>query len=166
MNISDLSRALAPLHRRMMLAIGRAVLRAVDDAGGLQRLQVTGYAEETRDQVDRVQPFGLSAVPVAGAEVVVVSVGGSRDHPVAIAVDDRRFRPSGLAAGETCLYSARPAQRITLLADGTILVTGTKLRIECDVEVTGDVTAGTISLRTHRHTGVEPGGGTSGGPVP
>jgi phage gp45-like len=160
------------MQRRISMAIGRAVLRGVDDSGGLQRLQLSLYAEETRDQVDRVQPFGLSTMPLPGAEVVVVSVGGGRDHPVAVVVDDRRFRPTGLQNGEVCLYSARAGQRITLLADGTVLVQGGKLRVECDVEVvgnitaTGEITAGTIPLRDHRHGGVEAGGGTTGAATP
>lgn len=172
MNPAALDRLLAPMRRRIAMAIGRAVLRAVDDSGGLQRLQLSLYAEETRDQVDRVQPFGLTSVPLPGAEVVVVCVGGGRDHPVALAIDDSRFRPTALAAGEVCLYSARPGQRITLLADGTVLVQGVKLRVECDVEVvgnitaTGEITAGPIPLRSHRHTGVETGSGTSGAPTP
>lgn len=35
-----------------------------------------------------------------------------------------------------------------------------------DVTVQGEVTAGNIPLTTHKHTGVTPGGGTSGTPVP
>ena len=172
MTPAALDRLISPMRRRIAMAIGRAVLRAVDDTGGLQRLQLSLYAEETRDQVDRVQPFGLTSVPLPGAEVVVVSIGGGRDHPVAIVIDDRRFRPTGLAAGEVCVYSARAGQRVTLLADGTVLVQGGKLRVECDVEVmgsitaTGEITAGTIALRTHRHGGVEPGGATSGVATP
>ncbi|MBX9595013.1 MAG: phage baseplate assembly protein V [Roseomonas sp.] len=172
MTPADLSRALAPFSRRLMMAISRGVLRGADDSSGMQRLQVTMHAEETRDDVDRVQPFGLSAMPLPGAEVVIVCVGGARDNPIAIGVDDSRLRPTGLANGETCLYSARAGQRIWLQADGTILITGEKLRIECDVEVagnitaTGEITAGTIPLRTHRHGGVEPGSGASGVATP
>jgi phage gp45-like len=168
MTPADIGRFLAPIQRRMMLAIGRAMLRGVSDAGGVQTLQVSLLAGETRDAVERVQQFGLSSVPMPGADVVVVSVGGNRDHPVAIAVDDQRFRPTGLAGGEVCLYSRRPGQRITLLADGTVLVQGTTLRIEADVEIvgavtaTGDITSGTISLQTHRHGAVTVGAGVSG----
>ena len=158
MTPADLARMLAPLHRRMMLAVGRAVLRAVDDSGDLQRLQLTLLSEETRGEVERLQGYGFTAVPIAGAEVIVVSVGGNRDNPVAIALDDRRFRPSGLEPGEVCLFSRRADQRVILKADGTVLIQAPKLRIEApeveiagDVTVTGDVTAGAISLRNHVH---------------
>ena len=105
MNIRDLERAIAPLHRRVMLAIGRAVLRQADDAGGAQRLQVSLLAGETRGEVERFQDYGFSSHPIAGAEAVVVSVGGNRDNPVAVVVADRRSRPQGLAAGEVCILS-------------------------------------------------------------
>jgi phage gp45-like len=163
MTPADLGKLLAPISRRIMLCIGRGVVRQADDAADLQRLQVSLLAEEDRDQVERFQPYGLSAVPVPGAEAVVVAIAGNRDHPVAIAVDDRRFRPRDLQPGEVCLYSRVPGQRITLLADGTIRIEGTAIQLVGPVAVTGnvtvsgDVTAGGISLRNHRH---------GGGPVP
>lgn len=41
------------------------------------------------------------------------------------------------------------------------------LNVDGDITVpTGDVTAGTITLKTHHTSGVTPGGGTSGPPVP
>lgn len=35
-----------------------------------------------------------------------------------------------------------------------------------NIQTSGEITAGTIALKTHRHTGVQTGGGTSGGPTP
>jgi phage baseplate assembly protein V len=152
MSPADLSRLLAPVYRRMMLAVGRAVLRQVDDAGEMQRVQVTLLSEETRDEVERMQGYGFTAVPLPGAELIVVSVGGNRDNPVAIALDDRRFRPRGLLPGEVCLYSRRTDQRVTLKADGTVLIQAPIVRIEAplteiagDLVVTGEVTATTLT---------------------
>ncbi|MGY2438550.1 Gp138 family membrane-puncturing spike protein [Pseudomonas sp. SDO52101_S400] len=57
-------------------------------------------------------------------------------------------------------------------AQGNITLTAPLVTINGDVKVngrvdsTGDVKAGTISLQTHKHTGVTAGGGTSGGPTP
>lgn len=57
-------------------------------------------------------------------------------------------------------------------AQGNITLTAPLVTINGDVKVngrvdsTGDVQAGTISLQTHKHTGVTAGGGTSGGPTP
>lgn len=50
---------------------------------------------------------------------------------------------------------------------GDVVVTGDLTLPTGSVTVTaGDVTAGTIPLKTHRHTGVTTGGGTSAGPTP
>jgi phage gp45-like len=47
-----------------------------------------------------------AAPTVAGAaEAVVLFVGGLRDHPLVVSVDDRRYRKTGLAAGEVALYN-------------------------------------------------------------
>lgn len=160
----DFHRLLEPLHRRIMLMVGRAVLRAAAADGGLQ---VTLLADETRAGVEHVQPYGLSTRPLGGAEAIIFSVGGNRDHPLAVVVDDPRHRPAGLAAGEVCLHAAQPAeQHIILRADGTIHIQATAgVTIDAPtVEVTGDVVADGISLRQHTHGGVEAGGGSTGAP--
>lgn len=60
----------------------------------------------------------------------------------------------------------------TVSAQGGITLTAPLVTINGDVQVngkvstTGDVTAGTISLQQHKHGGVTPGSGASGGPVP
>jgi phage baseplate assembly protein V len=146
--LDELSRFIEPLKRRVMLSIGRATLSRVDDGAGLQRNQVTLLAGETRDNVERVQPFGFTSVPLPGAECLVVCVGGNRDHPVIMGVDDRRYRPTGLDAGDVCIYSPQSGHRITLKADRTIEIEGdilvlkadTKIRLEAPlVEMTGGI---------------------------
>lgn len=152
MTLDEMRRFIEPLKRRVMLTVGRATLGPVDDSTDLQRGQVTLLAGETRDNVERVQPFGFSSVPFAGADCLVVCVGGNRDHPVIIGTDDRRYRPTGLAQGDVCIYSHQTGHRITLKADRTIQIEGdvitlkadTKIRLESPlVEMTGGIaTAG------------------------
>lgn len=95
---------LSTLARRIRLVIGRGVVRLVNDAGGLQRVQVELYRGELRE-LDRVQDYGMTSVPLPGAEVVTGSVGGSRNHSVVICIDDRRYRLKGLKPGEVALYT-------------------------------------------------------------
>lgn len=173
MNASDIARVLAPLHRRVMLAIGRATLRSTSAGGGVQRISATLTADEQRGEIEHLQPYGLASRARAGAEALIVCVGGDRGHPVCVVADDPRGRPSDLADGEVCVYGPRPGQRVWLRADGSVQVEATtillkpsvKVRVEGDVEVTGDVVAGTVSLRTHRHGGVAAGGALSGVPA-
>lgn len=138
MTLDDVKRFMAPIQRRVMLAIGRATLGPVDDAGGLQRSQVTLLAGEVRDNVERIQPYGLSAVPLAGADALVVCVGGNRDHPVIIGVDDRRYRPGGQDAGDVCIYSYQTGHKITLKADRKIEIEGDEITIKADTKITLD----------------------------
>jgi phage gp45-like len=168
----DLTRLLDPLRRRVMLLVARATLRGTSAGPGLQRVQASMLPGETRDEVEHVQPYGLTSRPLGGAEAVLVCVGGERGHPVCVVADDPRLRPGDLAAGEVCVYG--PAgQRVWLRTDGSVEIIGTtivvkpsvKLRVEGQVEVTGDVVAGTVSLRNHRHGGITPGGSQTGLPA-
>ncbi|MEP9372622.1 phage baseplate assembly protein V [Mesorhizobium sp. KR1-2] len=140
LTLRDFARLIAPTHRRIMHIVSRAKLTMVSDAEGLQRLQVSVLNGETRDNVERFQQYGFSSHPQAGAEVLMLSLGGSRDHPVIIAVDDRRTRPGGAAAGETEVYNDAGVS-LRLLADGTLLIKGPlKVRMETPMlEVTGDI---------------------------
>ena len=100
-----ISRILGPLRRRVLLLVGRAVLVLVDDARQMQALQVRALAGEVIDGVERVQQYGLTSHPHPGAECVILAVGGMRQHPLVVAVDDRRHRVTDLALGEVCLYT-------------------------------------------------------------
>lgn len=92
--------ALAPTIRRVNLMISRGVIRRVNDYDkGTQELQVsmlgdpTEGDEEVAEEVEHLQPFGVSFVPPANAEVAVLSVGGNRDHVVALGASSREHRP-------------------------------------------------------------------------
>lgn len=95
---------MAPVEGRVRLMIGRAIVRLVDDAAKGQALQIDLLADEQQDAVERLQNYGMTAVPHAGAEALVACVGGLRSHAVVIAVEDRRYRLTGLQTGEVALY--------------------------------------------------------------
>jgi phage baseplate assembly protein V len=84
--------------------ITRGLALLVDAAKKVQRLQVEGAAGELRDDVEHLEPYGLTAHPVPGAEVVVLTPGGAPDHAVVVVCGDRRYRLKGLAQGEVALY--------------------------------------------------------------
>jgi phage baseplate assembly protein V len=103
--IDLINRMLSPLRNRIANMVGRAVLQLVDDSKKMQLLQVGLLAEESREAVERFQNYGFTSVPLAGAEGVLVFVGGRRDHGLAIAVDDRRYRKKNLESGEVAMYT-------------------------------------------------------------
>lgn len=128
--IDAVTRLLAPLRNRIANMIARAVVQLVADGGKLQALQLVVGADETRDGCERFQEYGFTSVPLAGAEAVVLFVGGRRDHGLVVAVDDRRHRMAGLEAGEVALYTDE-GDSVQLLRGRIVKITaGTKVVID------------------------------------
>lgn len=118
--IAAMQRLMAPLHRRVMLMVSRAVLNVVTDGLAIQGLQVTALDGEVRDEVERFQQYGYTSVPFPGAEGVMVAVAGNHDHGIVIAVEDRRYRLTGLAGGEVALYDDQ-GQKVHLTRAGIVI---------------------------------------------
>lgn len=189
MSGGGMDRLMGPLKRRLALMVGRAIVNLIDDGPGLQALQLELLQDEVRGDVERVQNYGFTSVPLPGCEAVGVAVAGSRDHVLVVAVDDRRYRLKGLPGGEVAMYTDQ-GDVVHIKRGGTILVkAATKVRIESPlVEMTGDLdVAGNVhvggdvavdggvtaqgdvvgegvSLATHTHGGVTPGPGNTGVP--
>lgn len=166
----DLLRALRPLATRLANVVGRGVVESVDDSQEIQEIQIEALDGEIRDEVERFQNYGFTSRPREGAEFAFISVGGRREHTLAIAVDDRRYRVRNLESGEVAVYNDTGA-KVVFKANGDIEVTpkpGQKLKIASDVEVTGtltasvDVVGGGKSLKTHTHS---VSGSNGSGPV-
>lgn len=102
--VNQMRRLMAPYLRMIRMSVGRAVINLVNDGLKVQELQITLLADETRGGVERFQEYGLTSNPHPGAEAVMVCIGGARDHGIVIAVEDRRYRLKGLAAGEVAIY--------------------------------------------------------------
>ena len=162
---------LRPLRNRIANLIARAVLQLVDDGKKQQLLQVGALAGETIDGVEYFQPYGFSAVPLPGAEAVLVFPNGDRGHAIAVSVADRRYRPTGGAPGEVTVYSNTGA-KIVMLANGDIEVhpaPGGQVLVHdagsaVALATKADIDALKSWAATHAHTGVTTGAGTSGPP--
>ena len=103
--MKDMGRMMRPLQRKISTMIGRAVLRAINDGSGTQTMQVELLKDELYDGVERFQEYGFTSVPHAGAETVMVSVGGQRGCGIIVACEDKRYRITGLENGEVALYT-------------------------------------------------------------
>lgn len=137
-------RMLDPMKRRVMLMVGRAVVRLVNDAPKMQTLQLSLLEGEVRDGVERFQQYGFTAHPLPGAEAAVVFLGGNRNHGIVIAVDDRRYRLTALAAGEVALYDDL-GKSLVFKRNGDIEINATRVLINGNLEVAGNIHAtGTI----------------------
>ncbi|AXF86776.1 hypothetical protein DTO96_102532 [Ephemeroptericola cinctiostellae] len=157
------------LAQRMRLMVARGVVNLINDAGGLQMLQIDGLDGETRDDVERVQNFGHTSHPPRGSTPIMVAVAGSRDHLVAVAVDNEDTRPRSLSEGESALYNAHGVMFL-LDKDGNAVLTAKKLILNIETltnNATDSSHAGTSTFDNpiddnHRHT--EHDGGETGGP--
>jgi phage baseplate assembly protein V len=126
------------LSRRIAMGTTRGRMALVDDQKKLQQVQVELLADETKDNVERFQQYGFTSVPLAGAEALVVFLGGGRDHGIVLAVDDRRYRLTGLENGDVALYTDEGA-KIVLGRHQQITVTCDTLVFDAShVQMTGD----------------------------
>jgi hypothetical protein len=99
------------------------------------------------------------------------AAGRSHSLSDAFALVGVRSRPralGGVSTGSVQLRADSGASLIELTPAGGIvrIVAPGGLMIVANVTVVGDVTADGISLKTHRHSGVQPGASNTGGPVP
>lgn len=120
---------LGGLESRVRGMVARAIVRLVDDARQAQELQIELLSDESQDAVERFQNYGLTSVPHAGAEALVVFAGGLRSHGVVLAVEDRRYRLTGLQDGEVALFDDL-GNVIKLGRERIDVIAVTELRVE------------------------------------
>lgn len=164
----SISKILAPIKRRILLLIGRAIVTYVDNSKGTQRLQLTLLADEVADGVEHFEEYGFSSYSLEGGEGVVGFLGGNRDHGIVLCVNDRRYRPTDLSQGESIMYTH---EDVTAQAHRVYLKTGKKVILLTNVSLgcldgTGRKLADERLLtayNTHIHT--DPQGGNTGVPT-
>lgn len=164
--IDTIKKIVAPLQRRVMMAISRAVINSVDDSKSIQKIQISLLADEVIDRLERIQEYGFSSAPLPGAEAVALFVGGNRDHGVVIATDDRRYRKKTLVNGEVALYTDQgdyihfkregtieilastkvkvTAPVVEIVASTQVTITSPLVHMSGNLTVTGDIAAATI----------------------
>ena len=91
--------------RKIRNLAARGVVSLVRDGLKMQDCQLKLLAGEVIESAEHPQNYGFTSHPHPEAEAFVVFVNGAREHPVILAVDDRRFRVKGLAQGEVCIYT-------------------------------------------------------------
>ncbi|CUA91253.1 phage baseplate assembly protein [Chelatococcus daeguensis] len=99
------------MHDEVATMLRRVRLLETDDTGTQQTMRLRGLRGETLSGVVRAQYYGLSSVPPAGAEGVLLTLGGRTDRAMVLGVEAPGVRPTGMQPGETALYGP----------DGTIL---------------------------------------------
>lgn len=172
------NRILGSIRRRLAHLVARAVVTLVNDAAKMQTLQLGLLADESLDGAEHWQPYGFTYKPHAGAEALVLAVGGHRAHSVVIACADRRYRLTALEDGEVAIYTDEQ-DKIHFKRGKVIEVETNTLNIKAATAVNfdtpvinttgqilsaGDQVAAGISQTGHVHGDVEPGSGQTGAP--
>jgi len=82
--LDQMRHLLRPIATRVVNSIARGVVQLVDDSVKMQLLQLGVLSGETIDGAERFQPYGLSSVPLPGAEVtwdrLRLRAEGGTDH--------------------------------------------------------------------------------------
>lgn len=148
--------------------VRRARIRGLVE-GLVQRARVESLENDARDDAERWQDYGFAARPVEG-QGLVINAGG---HTIVLRMDRIADRPQ-LAADEVCVWH-KDGARVMLKAGRVVEIDCDQLVLRASTSVTIDapttnvvqpsLVVDGVQLRTHRHTGVQAGGSTSGGPV-
>lgn len=122
---------------RLRFAV-RAVVIAADPTSKLPGLSMEVLAGELLPTIELFQHAGFKSVPVPGAEAIVLQVGGRGGHYVVVATADRATAPSGLVAGDACIYGLTGA-KVLVKADGSVEIS-TPVGGSIALDVLGNVT--------------------------
>ena len=123
------------LQNRVRSMIARGVVSTVDDA---LKMQVLGLKLEDGHRPTKVEhwhPYGMTYHPHEGAEVVAISMGGNRDHIIAMPGADRRYRIKGLQQGELAIHDDQ-GQKVHFKRDGVAIETSKNVNVKTTQTVT------------------------------
>lgn len=133
-------RALEPIVSRLQMMITKVIVDSVQDSKNIQLVKISGLEGEVMDNVERLQNYGFTSNPPKDSEGLIVCIGGNKDHPVLIAVDNGTSRKMGLSTGEVAFYQAN-GSFVILKNNGDIQLVpkSGKIDIVGDTVSSGDV---------------------------
>lgn len=84
--------------------MARGVVTLADGEKKMRVVQVRLLADEVRDDLEHVEPYGFTSEPLQEAEAFALFFGGDRSHGIVFCVADRRYRLKPLKGGEVAIY--------------------------------------------------------------
>lgn len=123
---------IAPLADRVKTLVWSGVVHRTDGSKTLPNLQVEALRGQVMNDVEVVEPYGITSSPEPGCEAFGVSPAGDPDRAVILAAFERRGRPTDLAAGDVALWD-RAGNRVWLhRGDGHLeVVAVSKFTVRC-----------------------------------
>ncbi|WP_169310841.1 phage baseplate assembly protein V [Cereibacter changlensis] len=149
-----MSLAAAEADRRIGAMLNVGTIVSIDNATGRARVRIGDLLTPPLQVMQiRSGAIRLHWMPSPGEQVTVSAPSG----------DMARAFVMGSLPIDGNLIAPDASSPTMDLGGGTLRLIG-NLYVEGDIEVTGDVRASGVSLVTHTHGGVIPGGGDTGGP--
>jgi phage gp45-like len=158
---------------KSIIGVGRSTTSSQEAATATVQVAFVGTAnggQELRDGVPVMQQYGIASATLPGCDYAVTFISGDKTKGVAVASNDRRYRPTTLKAGEVMVHD-NLGRQIYLSAAGIVINgNGAPVTINANVQVNGTITAtGDIvgnghSLSNHVHGGVQAGSSTTSKP--
>jgi len=163
---------------KMRGLIRRVTVKDIKDDGQMQTASAEVAEGVWRDDLEIMQPYGFLSVPDDdGAVGVALAIGGDEGDMVILPLANPSQRMGGLGKGDVGL-SNKFGDRIIIRAGGGIEVQAASSitfkvgGVTMTIDATGlNVNGGSIRHdgvvidKTHKHTGVVPGGGITNVPV-
>jgi phage baseplate assembly protein V len=115
----------------------RGVMTLADGMKKMRSVQVRLLADEVRDDLEHVEPYGFSSEPHPDAEAFALFFDGDRSHGVVLCIADRRYRLKPLKTGEVAIFDDL-GQKVHLTRDGLEVYTPGWLHatVDKDAEIT------------------------------
>ncbi|WON77842.1 phage baseplate assembly protein V [Serratia sp. UGAL515B_01] len=130
-----MSRLFSGLQRSLSNLIVRGVVRRTDSTSKSQMLQIQMIADEPKDSIEHLEPYGFTSSPHLGAEVFAAFPDGDHSHGVVLVVADRRYRIAGLKSGEVAIYSDE-GDSIILKRGNQVEITTKEFIVNAETKVT------------------------------
>lgn len=119
-----------PLRARVAGVVRRAVLRTFDNGPGMATgaFAITDDDIDVADEVEVINPIGVSFRPGKGVEAILLAVGGNPAHRVAIPfARGKRLTGDDIVEGEVALHIGIDGQVVHLKQDGSVEVRAKKV---------------------------------------
>lgn len=111
---------MATLLQRLVSLVAKARVRTVTQ-GPVETVQLETPGGLNRS-VERFEYYGFASATLPGADVVRFYALAAPETPVALGSHDRRYRPTNLSPGDSCLYNQH-GDRVQLKANRTLAAT-------------------------------------------
>lgn len=113
MSLSKLAKKTAQTAKNIgetLRAAFRGKITLVVSSEPIQRVQLSGLADETLQDLEHLQEYGFASHPPDGSEAVVIPLGGNTSHGVIVCSQHGSYRIKNLKPGETAIFNHEGAK--------------------------------------------------------